>query len=345
MLIGDVGLLADIGSKVVESQVALALSYAVPAFQRGVKGQVQLPIARPDSAELIDAIVEELFVRGLGASPAKHQAGDVFAIDPCLRELATGKLRKGRQQVHHGDQFAGCLPGANRRRPSHDARHTHASLQDPALAAGERVVLSPAGGAVVRCKDHQRVVVDVQLPQRAENLADGPIDLLDHVAVDPVLRFPAEGLAGVMRTVRHDVRQVHEERFVLVGFDELDGLGGEIPGKLPLVRRQLDNRLVPKQRQVHTAVAALTLPRALPLHVVAVGDAVIVVKPLAVRHELRLIPNVPFPNARRAIALPFEQFGDRGFRWIQALIVSGQEHIGSPRTAGHIHAQGITACQ
>ena len=54
---------------------------------------MQLPIVRPDRAELIDAIVEEPFVRGLRILLSRQQTKDVSAVDLCFRKIAAGELQ------------------------------------------------------------------------------------------------------------------------------------------------------------------------------------------------------------------------------------------------------------
>ena len=68
--------------------------------------------------------------------------------------------------------------------------------------------------------------------QRVHDLADGPIDLLDDVAVEAALGFAAKFITHMQRHVRHVVGEVEEERAVFVVLDELDGVfrvpGGEL---------------------------------------------------------------------------------------------------------------------
>ena len=75
-------------------------------------------------------------------------------------------------------------------------------------------------------------------------------NLLDGIAIDAMLRFPVELRTRVNGIMRHDVWEVHKERFVLVLPDELNGFLREIPGEESLIRGQLDDFLVPEQRQM-----------------------------------------------------------------------------------------------
>ena len=54
-----------------------------------------------------------------------------------------------------------------------------------------------------------------------EDFADAPVNLHDDIAVKALLRFASELVAHVQRHVRHRVREVEEERSVLVALDEL----------------------------------------------------------------------------------------------------------------------------
>ena len=73
--------------------------------------------------------------------------------------------------------------------------------------------------------------------QRREDLADRPVDLHDHVAEQARAGLALELVGDEQRHVRHGVRQVEEERPVLVLLDELHGPLG-VPGRqLRLVGR------------------------------------------------------------------------------------------------------------
>ena len=57
----------------------------------------------------------------------------------------------------------------------------------------------------------------------SQDLAHGRVDLLDHVAIQALLRLAPVCLTDVQRHVRHRMRQVEEEGPVLVAIDERHG--------------------------------------------------------------------------------------------------------------------------
>ena len=53
------------------------------------------------------------------------------------------------------------------------------------------------------------------------------------------------------------------------------------------------------------------------VHVVAVGNSVVFIKSLRGRQERRIVPEMPFPETGRGVAVGFAQVRDRGFRRIE----------------------------
>ena len=84
---------------------------------------------------------------------------------------------------------AGILPG---HRATNGVR-TPPSKVVPLLAQPQglpAVIAVAQPRAVVRREDHQSVSIQIQPLQRVEDLADRPIDLLDHVSVQPRCVLP-----------------------------------------------------------------------------------------------------------------------------------------------------------
>ena len=67
------------------------------------------------------------------------------------------------------------------------------------------------------------VLAEPQFADGVEYLADAPIDFLDPVAIDAVVRFALKSLAGIERKVDRRVGQVEEELLVVVFAEECDG--------------------------------------------------------------------------------------------------------------------------
>ena len=103
---------------------------------------------------------------------------------------------------------------------------------------------------VVAREHDQRPSVDAGRPQRIEDSAGAPVDLLDDVAVDAGGAVPDELGRPGERNVRHVVREVEEERPRLVGVDEAHGFVGVAPGQRAVIDRLLDHVAVPHQRHV-----------------------------------------------------------------------------------------------
>ena len=111
------------------------------------------------------------------------------------------------------------------------------------------------------------------------------------------------------------VRNIAEEGFVLVPFNEVDGgIGyGVSNDRLAGSIGDVGNGLVsyaPRQGRV----IAFRITR--NLHVIGIGNALVFVEPLGKGHEGRLVPEVPFAEATGGIACLFQDFCDGDFLWI-----------------------------
>ena len=71
-------------------------------------------------------------------------------------------------------------------------------------------------GPLSLVKNTSVLLVELQLAQRVEHLADAPVELLDHVAIQAAAALALELLGSEQRHVRKVVRQVEEERPVAV---------------------------------------------------------------------------------------------------------------------------------
>ena len=73
------------------------------------------------------------------------------------------------------------------------------------------------------------------------------IQFLDGIAVFAPIRSSLELFAHPERVVEHGMRQVEEERFILVALDKSNGLVGVDPGQLVGIGRALDHLAVTHQ--------------------------------------------------------------------------------------------------
>ena len=103
-------------------------------------------------------------------------------------------------------------------------------------------------GPIVRRVNNVGVVGEFQVVQRLEQATDLGVDVLDDVDVSVLRIWVADFIRHVERNVRHGMRQVDEERLVLVGRNEVDGLLGVAPRDRALVHGQLDDFLVLEER-------------------------------------------------------------------------------------------------
>ena len=118
------------------------------------------------------------------------------------------------------------------------------------------------------------------------------------------------------------VRQVEKEGLRAILPQEADRFLHVALRERALVRLFLDDLFVADQRQRRVVRVGLHLPS----HVVAVGQPIIAVEPMAGGQELRLVAAVPLPDHLRGIALLPQQGCDRDLIWVQAHSLPGKEH-------------------
>src|SRR5262245_16675041 len=96
-------------------------------------------------------------------------------------------------------------------RPACKAGHAHAPFEGRELSFAKRpggagMIAIAEPGSVVGAEDDERTLCQLEPVERGENLADRPIELLDHVAKWAALRAPLELFRGKDRHVRHHMR-------------------------------------------------------------------------------------------------------------------------------------------
>ena len=136
--------------------------------------------------------------------------------------------------------------------PAHDEGLARASFVEAAFAVPQRRIVRDAAAlnalafiaahsAVVGGEDEHRAVGELEFIERLHHASDALIHARDHrgihravVAADRGLVFELgdEVSLRLMRRVNAEVRQVKEERAVLVSLDEIDRLVGEKVGEI-----------------------------------------------------------------------------------------------------------------
>ena len=151
------------------------------------------------------------------------------------------------------DEPAGTWPG---QRTTVGVRMPPSSVDT--FVAAQRRVVGPGGSAVVGSEHHERVVLQARAIDGVEHLADAPIDFFDPIVVNAVRRFVFELRAGIKRPVNRVVRQVEEERPVVLLRNELHRFV-RIAGRhrfLSLGTDALDELLVAQHRKRRMARAS-----------------------------------------------------------------------------------------
>ena len=220
------------------------------------------------------------------------------------------------------------LPG-----PAHHAGNPHPPLVGPALASAKGLVALLPVGAIVGGEEDQRLLVESLLLQLPEDLAHGPVQLLDRVPVLSISRFTLELHSRIQGKVNHGMGYVEEERHCLVLANEANGFLGVAAGDGVLLHRCLDDLLASNQGQRYVFA----------VHIIAVGNPVVAVKTLGGRQEIRMVPEMPLADAAGGVAPGFENFGYGQLRGVESLARRGKEHTAVLFIDVHVDAPGITA--
>ena len=155
------------------------------------------------------------------------------------------------------------------------------------------------------------------LLQGTEDLPDGPIDLHDHIAVEPLLRLALELVRNVQRHVRHAVRYVQEKRPGLVLLDERDRPLG-VPGGQPGLVGVVGDGLFPLD-QWQRRVAARGRGGMLGPHVIGIGQAEVVIEAVAGGQEPGMVAQVPLAVDGGGVTALLDHLGDGRFVVVDAM--------------------------
>jgi hypothetical protein len=178
-----------------------------------------------------------------------------------------------------------------------------------------QLVPLPSPRAIVGGEDHPGIFFETVAFERVHDLADGPIDFFDDIAVKAPLGFAAEFVAHVQRDVRHVVGEVEKEWTILMRINEFDGMFGVPGGELVLIfmRDTGDNDFVVFE---HAEVGIIAFPvfgiNGWP-HIVGVGEAEVFIEAMAQRQKLRRIAQVPFAENGSGVAALFDELGESHF--------------------------------
>src|SRR6185295_7487718 len=142
--------------------------------------------------------------------------------------------------------------------------------------------------AIVTREKDNRLAIKTQPLQRTQYFSHAPIQLFDHVAIEPTRGLSLKPLGCVQRDVRHVVREIEKERLRLRAFNETDGLFCVAPRQRILIRGFFDDLIVSHERRRS--------------HVVAVRDSKIVIKAVIDRAMRLHIPEMPLANASGRVA-------------------------------------------
>ena len=127
------------------------------------------------------------------------------------------------------------------------------------------------------------------------------------------------------------MRNVEKERSGLVPAYEAEGLLGVAAGDGVLLHRSLDDLLSAHQGQGNV----------LAVHVVAVGDAVVGIEALGCRQEIRMVTEMPFPDAAGGVAPLLEHLGDGQLGGIEPLAGGRKENTDILLIDVHVDAPGV----
>ena len=272
----------------------------------------------------------------LGLRPSVQECrDDRDAVRP-FRGSPTGQLQGGRQDILKAPHVS--APGAtfDPTRPARDHWHPDPAVVEIALgsaqgaAAVEIVRPTRRGRSVVRCEEHDGVVVEAEIRDQLQNAADVSVETRDHRGQRGVpvlgsdqpsgsapaprrlvfLELPA--VLGVEFVIRHDVfgmrdreRGVAKERTVLVVADELERSLGDHVVRVgaPTIA------LVAFERQLLVVVVEVVRVEVVGVGLVQVAYEL--VEALLPRHAVRAdVTETPLAEAAGRVALLLEQFRD-----------------------------------
>jgi len=327
VLVGDVYAFADVRLKIIQSEAGLLLNVVAGSaagtwfvFQTAIRmRKMQFPFAAADGVQVTAPVKEQGFVRGFGSFFAAHQRPDIFAVDDAvLRNFSAREICDGGENVDGHCHLIADGACRDLSGPGHDAGLALSAVPGGPFAfaewqCGAGVIAVGEPGAVVGGEDDQRVFFEAVFFESLTNLADGPVDFHDHIAVESLLGFAFELIADEQRDVGHRVRDVEKERPVTTFVDERYGVFGIPGGELCLFFAGdfgVNHGFVFDQREIGKPFAGGGMKGP---HIVGVGEPEVFIEAVSGGEELGQMAKVPFTVDGGIVTQRFEDFGDGGF--------------------------------
>ena len=205
------------------------------------------------------------------------------------------------------------------------ARHTRGSrtpVKSRALGLAvrgrARVIAIRNPRAIIRRKNHHRIICHGRFLQSARDLSHGPIYFHHHIGIQAHTRFALKRIAAKQGHMRHIVGDVQEKRLVRVACDKIDRVLG-VPSRQHLLlfgRHIVDGDFPIFPKLQFTVVKVPALRMVLP-HVIGIHQPRGLVKPPSGRARVRLIANMPLAKHPRGVPGRLEHLGHRGKTGIQ----------------------------
>ena len=329
VVFGEVFCFAGVVVEVVKLDFLDLLDEAAPPTGSGGvcgAGKDEFPLVVADAGEEAAGVVE-VVVAWADVAFSEEEVGGVAAIEGAvLREFGFGELGEGGEEVEGAEELVAFASGFDFFWPAGNEGDLGAAIPGGHFIAAERggaagvtawdegpaVGVHRASGfdprAVVGGEDDEGVVVDVQLLELVEDLAGGPIDLLDCVAVGAVFGFAFEVFGCSDGDVREVVGEVEEEGLVFIFLDVVDRFGGVVGRDLvPALDRFDDDFLIAENWAAHFGVFDVDG------EAIELRGAVEVVEALSVWHgfggesagAFSFCREVPFPDDAGGVARGF----------------------------------------
>ena len=264
---------------------------------------MQLPTSVLDTGKTRSDHTEDSFVWTCCA--AGQQRHEIPAVNcPIVGRVEAGCVEHRYKQVHHHRRRVIHMTGRDPARPPRDAGHAIATFPRGGLHSAEAPRVAAKPRTIIASENHQRVLVQMQVLDRRKQLANLLIQFRDDVGVKPFARLLVEFLRTGQWFVRHGVRKVKKEGYIFVTLHEFDSALRVTPGQRGLHHRVLNHLLT--FQQMHRP------------HIVAVGNAEVLVESAPRRQELRFVTQMPLANAACGVARLLEELCQRDFGMGQA---------------------------
>ena len=323
-----------------------------------LRDEVDLPVAEARGKEFLAAVIaEETSVDGAFLEEERRKVGAVHRT--VIRYFGSSEFRRGREEVQHRADVVGHtrldLAG-----PPGDAGHAHATFPRAAFAVLEQSGAATGLGAhqcpraVVAREEDEGIVGHAVGFERLEYLADVPVELGEHVAVDSARALALEAFRREERRVRESVRHIQEERLVLVRADELRGLFGVTLRQLRLVgagfeelAATVEGGVPPFRILGDERIGARWLRLIGRVHVVRMHQSKVKIEAVGERVVLRLVigpdAEVPLTDDARRVASVLECLRQRDLRGGQAAGRNSTQD--AELVVGHAGADRVTTRQ